>query len=216
MRSAISSLTATALVLTGGAGLSVAELNYDQLVSFVMFENEDAYRDPTGYFCKFIALSDKDDYCKAGMTYLDPKLCRIEVTREFRATYKADGVTGREFMKSRDVFALSSLDLTKVREPEIDDVRKTSRQTFEAGIDVHRKEVQQYSLLLDDKGAYRACRVNGEEKAIAQDACEKDGVQPPVSSKTMSLLFNSTNYNRAMTALRWLQNNYCASPGDPL
>lgn len=210
-------LLGVAVILAGvSSDLSVAELNYDQLVSFVMFENEEAYRDPTGYFCKFIALSDKDDYCKAGLNYLDPKLCKIEVTREFRATYASGGVKGREFMRSRDVFLLSSLDLSKVREPEVDYERKTSRQRFKAEIDVHRHEGTQYSVLLDDKGAYRACRRDGAETAISESDCEKGGVQPPESSKSMSLLFNSQNYNRAMAAIRWLQKTYCTSAGEQL
>ena len=211
------SLLGLAVVAAGAASeLSVAELNYDQLVSFVMFENEEAYRDPTGYFCKFIALSGKDDYCKASLDYLDPKLCKIQVTREFRATYASGGVKGREFMRSRDVFLLSSLDLTNVREPEVDYVRKTSRQSFEAGIAVHHHEGTQYSILLDDMGAYRACRIEGAEKAISEADCMKAGEQQATSSKKMSLLFNSANYNRAMAAIRWLQKTYCTSAGDQL
>ena len=194
--------------------MSIGELNYDQLVSLVMYENEEAYKDPTGYFCSFIKLADKDDYCKSAMTYLDPKLCKIEITRELRATY-GEG-KGRDFMKTRDVFLLAGLDLAKLSEPEVDEEHKTSRQNFESDIVVHWQEGYQYSLLLDAKGAYRACLVNGAEEAITEEGCVKGGQQSPVASKKMSLLFNSRSYNRAMAALKSLRENYCVSNGDAL
>jgi len=200
-------------IFGAGTAAAVAELNYDELISVVFFEDENAYRDPTAFFCRFIAIEDKDDYCKASMTYIEPKLCKVEVTREFRATY--GGGKGREFMKARDVFTLANLDLSKLSEPEIDDARKTSRQTFEAPINIKWHEGYQYSTLLDDKGAYRACVVAGDEKAISEEECARQGQQPYAGQRKISLLFNAGNYNRSMAAIRWLQKNYCPA-GDPL
>lgn len=204
------------LVAGTPAAVPVSELSYDQLMSFVMFQYEDAYRDPTGHFCKFIKMSDKEDYCTVSMDYLDPELCKVEVRREFRASYKSGDVQGREFMRTRDVFLLSSLDLSQASEPEIDEAKQTSRQSFEAGIVIHRQESLQFSVVLDDKGAYRSCRVDGEDKNIPESECARMGLKPPESSKRMSLLFNRTNYKRAMAALRELQTTYCPSTGAPL
>lgn len=94
---------------------AVDEPSYEELISLVFFEDARAYLDPTGHFCSYIALEDKDDFCKATMTTIDRKLCKVEVTRELRATY-SNG-KGREFMNSRDVFTLANFDLSKLKEP---------------------------------------------------------------------------------------------------
>lgn len=196
-----------------GAAQAVNTLNFDELISLVFFEDEQAYRDPTGFFCRFIALKDKDDYCKVTLTYIEPKLCKVEVKREMRVTWE-DG-KGREFILARDVFTLANLNLSKVTEPEVDDAKGTSRQSFSEPINVKWHEGHQYTFALDDKGQYAACLSNGEKKAISEADCVKAGEQPYQGTKNISLLFNSSNYNRAMAAIRWLQKNYCPA-GDPL
>jgi hypothetical protein len=213
LRTTAAASIAAALGLGAATAFAVAELNYDELVSVVFFEDESAYKDPTGFFCRFIELTDKDDYCKASMTYIEPKLCKVEVTRELRATY-GNG-KGREFLRPRDVFTLANFDLTTLTEPEVDYEHKTSRQTFVSGIDVKWHEGYQYSFALDAKGAYKACVVNGEEKDIPEADCVKAGAQPYAGLKKVSLIFNTENYNRSMAAIRWLQKNYCPR-GDAL
>ncbi|MEQ1717302.1 MAG: hypothetical protein ABL907_15200 [Hyphomicrobium sp.] len=207
-RRAAAGMMAAGVMTAGVTGAwAVAELNYDELISVVFFEDEGAYKDPTGYFCRFIALVDKDDYCKATMVYIEPKLCKVEVTRELRATY-GDG-KGREFLKSKDVFTLANLDLTTLPEPEVDYEHKTSRQTFHSGIDVKWHEGYQYTFALDAKGAYKACLVNGAEKEMTEAECVTAGAQPYAGTRKVSLLFNTENYNRSMAAIRWLQKTYC-------
>lgn len=193
-----------ALVTT--AAHAVNDLNYDELLSVVFFEDENAWRDPTGYFCQFIALKDKDDYCKVTMTYIEPKLCKVEILREMRVTWE-DG-KGREFFRSRDVFTLANLTLTKLREPEVDDAKKTSRQTFIEPIDVKWHEGHQYTVALEN-GQYKGCITGGVSKDLPEKDCAGTGLEPYTGTKTMSLAFNSENYNRAMAAIRWLQKNYC-------
>lgn len=202
-------LGATAAVLAGllaSAAHAVNQLNYDQLLSVVFFEDENAWRDPTGYFCQFIALKDKDDYCKVTMTYIEPKLCKVEVKREMRVTW--DDGKGRDFFRSRDVFTLANLNLSKLREPEIDDAKKTSRQTFTEPIDVKWHEGHQYTVALED-GKYKACLVDGVTQTMTEEDCAAAGLEPYAGSKTMALAFNTENYNRALAAIRWLQKNYC-------
>lgn len=202
-------LGATAAVLAGllaSAAQAVNQLNYDQLLSVVFFEDENAWRDPTGYFCQFIALKDKDDYCKVTMTYIEPKLCKVEVKREMRVTW--DDGKGRDFFRSRDVFTLANLNLSQLREPEIDDAKKTSRQTFTEPIDVKWHEGHQYTVALED-GKYKACLVDGNSRSMTEEECAAAGLEPYAGSKTMALAFNTENYNKAMAAIRWLQKNYC-------
>ena len=200
---------ATAALLAGllaSAAHAVNHLNYDQLLSVVFFEDENAWADPTGFFCQFIALKDKDDYCKVTMTYVEPKLCKVEIKREMRITW--ENGEGRDFFRSRDVFTLANLNLSKVREPEVDDEKKTSRQTFNEPMDVKWHEGHQYTVALDD-GKYKACIVNGVNTPMTEEDCAKSGVEAYAGTKTMSLLFNTENYNKAMAAIRWLQKNYC-------
>lgn len=195
------------------AARAVNDLSYDQLISVVIFEDENAYADPTGYFCRFIALDGKDDYCKATLRTLDPKLCKVEVTREMRVTF--NGGKGLEYLRSRDVFNFANLDLTQVKEPEVDYDKKTSRQSFESGIDIKWHDGQKYTFALNGKGGYRACVAGGAEKDIPEADCKAAGIEKPEAFRKMSLLYNTQNYNRAMAAIRWLQKSYCTR-GDEL
>lgn len=196
----------------GSAAYAVNDLSYDQLLSIVFFEDENAYRDPTGYFCNFIALKDQDDYCKVTMTYIEPKLCKVEVMREMRVTW--ENGEGRDFFKSRDVFTLANLTLGNLREPEVDHAKKTSRQTFNEAINVKWHQGHHYTVALD-QGKYKACIVDGANKEISEEDCAKAGYEPYAGTKAMSLLFNSETYSRAMAAIRRLQKNYCPA-GDSL
>jgi len=198
---------AVAFVAAVGAGPSVDDLSYEELISLVFFEDPNVYQDPTGYFCNFIALEDKEDYCKATMTTIDRKLCKVEVTRELRATY-SNG-KGREFLKSRDVFALANFDLKKLKEPEIDEKHKTIRQTFETGIDVKWHEGYQYAFVLDGNGKYKSCLIDSVETDMTQSQCEAQGQQPREALRKVSLIFNPDNYNRSIAAIRWLQKTVC-------
>lgn len=204
---------AVAFLAAAGAAGAVAELNFDELISVVFFEDEQAYKDPTGFFCRFIALKDKDDYCKVTLTYIEPKLCKVEVLRDMRVTW--DNGKGREFLRSRDVFTLANVDLTKLTEPQVDDARGTSRQTFSNALNVKWHEGHQYTFALSPDGGYKACIVNGTEQDIPEKDCVAAGQQPYAGTKTMSLIFNTQNYNRSMAAIRWLQKNYCPA-GDAL
>lgn len=205
---------AAALLVAGiGSAQAVNGLNFDELISLVFFEDETAYQDPTGFFCRFISLKDKDDYCKVSLTYVEPKLCKVEVLREMRVTW--ENGEGREFLKSRDVFTLANLDLTKLAEPEVDDAKQTSRQKFTQTINVKWHEGYQYTFALDAEGKYVGCLHDGKKEDKAEAACVQAGQQPYEGTRTLSLLFNSANYNRSMAALRWLQKNYCPA-GDPL
>lgn len=207
-------LTAMATLLAGAAAAqSVAELNFDELISVVFFEDENAYKNPTGFFCRFIALKDKDDFCKVTLSYIEPKLCKVEVTREMRVTWE-DG-KGREFIKARDIFTLANLNLAKLAEPEIDDAKGTARQSFSEPINVKWHEGYHYSFALGADGKYAACLSKDPQPSIAEEECIRAGQEPYTGTKSLALLFNSANYNRSMAAIRWLQKNYCPV-GDPL
>lgn len=203
-----------AVVLCAGASSSLAvnHLSYDQLVSLVLFEDENAYLNPTAFFCRFIALQDGGDFCKVTITTLDPKLCKVEVTRDIQATVQ-DG-KAREFMRSRDVFVLANLDLAQLKEPEVDDERKTSRQSFRSQIDIKWHEGFHFTYALDDRGGYNGCIVDGVEKDLTQAACASAGQEPYGGTKSMSLIFNTDTYNRSMAALRWLQKEHCPKGED--
>lgn len=199
--------------LAASAVWAVNNLNFDELMSLVFFEDEKAYLDPTGFFCRFIALKDGSDYCKVTVRYIEPKLCKIEVTRDMRVTW--DDGKARDFFRSRDVFTLANFTLTRLAEPEVDDQKGTSRQTFEEPIEVKWHEGHQYSFALNASGEYAACLVNGERTEMPESDCVKAGEQPYAGTRKMSLIFNTPTYNRAMAAMRWLQKNYCPL-GDPL
>lgn len=202
-----------AIAVWTAAAQAVAELNFDELISVVFFEDENAYKDPTGFFCRFIALKDKDDYCKVTLTYIEPKLCKVEVLREMRVTWE-DG-KGREFIRARDVFTLANINLTKLAEPEIDDAKGTSRQRFEETINVKWHEGYHYTFALGADGKYASCLSKEAQPSMSEEECVKAGQEPYTGTKSLALLFNSANYNRSMAAIRWLQKNYCPA-GDPL
>jgi hypothetical protein len=202
------------VVLGATSALAVNTLTFSELISVVFFEDERAYLDTKAFFCHFIALSGPGDYCNASLRVLDPKTCKTEVLRELQVTY--DGGKGREFMRAREVFTLASLDLTTLKEPEIDDKSGAFRQRFEAPIDIYAHEGFQYSFLLDENGGYKACRIDGKEMQVSEDDCVKAGTKEPSTSKKMALGFNPDKYNRSMAAIRWLQKTYCPVGGDPL
>lgn len=203
-----------AIVLGAASAAAVNTLTFSELISVVFFEDERAYLDTKAFFCHFIALNGPGDYCNASLRVLDPKTCKTEVLRELQVTY-GEG-SGREFMRSREVFTLASLDLTTLKEPEIDEKSGAFRQRFEAPIDIYTHEGFQYSFLLDEKGGYKACRIDGKEMQVSEDDCVKAGTKEPSTSKKMALGFNPDKYNRSMAAIRWLQKTYCPAGGDPL
>lgn len=212
----LSAAAAAALAALGAitqTALAVNQLSYDELISVVFFESEKAYLDPTGFFCQFIALSGKDDYCKVSLTSIDPRLCKVEVTREMRVTH-SEG-KGRDFFRSRDVFVLAHLELEKLVEPEVDYEHKSSRQTFTSPLNIKWHEGETYSVTLDASGAYKTCVIGGEEKVISEADCVKAGQEPMAATRSMSLLFSNDNYNRSMAAIRWLQKSFCTR-GDEL
>jgi hypothetical protein len=203
-----------AALLSATAVAAVNSLTFSELISVVFFEDERAYLDTKSFFCRYIALSGPGDYCNASLRVLDPKTCKTEVLRELQVTY--GGGAGREFMRSREVFTLASLDLTTLKEPEVDEKSGAFRQRFEAPIDIYAHEGFQYSFLLDEKGGYKACRIDGKELQVSEDDCVKAGTKETSTSKKMMLGFNPDKYNRSMAAIRWLQKTYCPAGGDPL
>jgi hypothetical protein len=189
-------------------------LTFSELIAVVFFEDERAYLDTKAFFCHFIALSGPGDYCNASLRVIDPKTCKTEVIRELQVTY--NGGAGREFMRSREVFTLATLDLTTLKEPEIDDEKGTMRQRLTAATDIYTHEGFQYGFLLDGKGDYQGCKIEGKDLQITEDECVKAGTKEPSASKTMTLGFNKDKYNRSMAAIRWLQKTYCPPTGDAL
>ncbi len=203
-----------AAVLGATTVFAVNTLTFSELISVVFFEDERAYLDTKVFFCHFIALSGPGDYCNASLRVIDPKTCKTEVIRELQVTY--GGGTGREFMLSREVFTLATLDLTTLKEPEIDDQKGTMRQRLTAATEIYTHEGFQYGFILDEKGDYKGCRVDGKDLPVSKDDCVKAGTKDPSTSKTMTLGFNKDKYNRSMAAIRWLQKTYCPPAGDPL
>ena len=94
-----------AIVLGAASAAAVNTLTFNELISVVFFEDERAYLDTKAFFCHFIALNGPGDYCNASLRVLDPKTCKTEVLRELQVTY-GEG-SGREFMRSREVFTLA-------------------------------------------------------------------------------------------------------------
>lgn len=203
-----------AIILSASSALAVNSLTFSELISVVFFEDERAYLDTKTFFCQFIALSGPGDYCNASLRVIDPKSCKTEVIRELQVTY--GGGSGREFMRSREVFTLASLDLTTLKEPEIDDEKGTMRQRLTAATEIYTHEGFQYGFVLDDKGGYKACQIDGKEMQVSEDNCVKAGTKEPSTAKSMTLGFNKDKYNRSMAAIRWLQKTYCPAGGDPL
>ncbi|MGL4395446.1 MAG: hypothetical protein ACRCS9_02800 [Hyphomicrobium sp.] len=196
--------------------VAVNHLTFEQLLSVVLFENENAYADPTGFVCRFINLTDPTDSCKVDFRVVDERSCKVEIVREIRATYTDGAERGREFIKLREVFTLASLNLMGVGPPDIDEVARSARVSFKGEIDIYRHEGYHYTYALDQSGAYKGCRVDGVVKDIPEAACIEAGTHTPSASKSMSLVFNQNGYNRSLAAVRWLQKNYCPSGGEAL
>ena len=205
---------AGAVVLGATSAAAVNTLTFSELISVVFFEDERAYLNTKAFFCSFITLSGQGDYCNASLRVLDPKTCKTEVIRELQVTY--GGGAGREFMRSREVFTLATLDLTTLKEPEIDEKSGAMRQRLTAATEIYSHEGFQYGFVLDDKGDYKGCRIDGKDTQVFEDDCVKAGTKEPMSSKTMTLGFNKDKYNRSMAAIRWLQKSYCPVVGEPL
>ncbi len=203
-----------AAVLGATSVFAVNTLTFSELISVVFFEDERAYLDTKAFFCHFITLSGPGDYCNASLRVIDPKTCKTEVIRELQVTY--GGGAGREFMRSREVFTLATLDLTTLKEPEIDDQKGSMRQRLTAATDIYSHEGFQYGFVLDANGGYKGCRIDAKDLQITKDDCVKAGTKELSNSKTMTLGFNKEKYNRSMAAIRWLQKSYCPPIGDPL
>jgi hypothetical protein len=194
--------------------LAVRDLSFEQLLSVVFFESEDAYRYPSPFLCRFVTLTAPDDVCKVSFQIIDRATCKVEIVREYRATWKEGAASGREIMLSKDVVTLGYINLPKVGPPEIDTVRNTARMTLVGDLDIDRHEGLEYSVVLDDRGAYRMCKIGGVEKDVSEEACAKLGKKPVEYRKEMPLLFSRANYNRSMAAVRWLQAAYCPLAGE--
>ena len=207
-------LGAAALLAAATSAIAVNTLTFSELISVVFFEDERAYLDTKIFFCQYIALSGPGDYCNASLRVIDPKTCKTEVVRELQVTY--GGGAGREFMRSREVFTLAALDLTTLKEPEIDNEKGSMRQRLTAATDIYTHEGFQYGFVLDEKGDYKGCKIDGKDLAVPKDECVKTGTKELANSKTMTLGFNKEKYNRSMAAIRWLQKTYCPPAGDPL
>jgi hypothetical protein len=189
--------------------LAVRDLSFEQLLSVVFFESEDAYQYPSPYLCRHITLTAPDDVCNVSFRILDRPTCKVEIVREYRATWKAGSESGREMLLSKDVVTLANINLPKIGPPEFDNQRKTARMTLVGDLDIDRHEGYEYSVVLDERGAYKACRVDGVQKDVAEDVCANLGTKPVQNRKEMPLVFSRANYNRSMAAVRWLQQTYC-------
>ncbi len=208
--SALCVIAAAAGYATAGEERLVA---FENLLSYVFFEDEIAYMDPKEFFCKNIALPGEGDACDASFRIVDENSCKIEVTREFRATW-GDG-KGREYMRAREVFTVANLDLTRTQ-PTWDNDTRTTRAVFESDVDIYRHEGYQFSYDLDDKGQYKSCRLDDQSVPMPEADCVLKGAKPPSSSKKMTLLFSQAGFNRAMTAVNYLQAKYCPAGGNKL
>ena len=193
------------------AGPAAAQPTFDELLSYVFFEDETATADTRSFFCRNIALTAPGDTCNAEFRVIDPNSCKVEVIREFRVTF-GEG-KGREFMRAREVFTVANLDLARTQ-TEFDTARQTARGRFEADIDIYRNEGFQYGFDLDDNGAYRACRMDGQGVEMPEAACVAKGTRAATASKKMSLLYSKAGFQKAMDAVRRLQADYCPAGGN--
>jgi hypothetical protein len=194
--------------------LAVRELSFEQLLSVVFFESEDGYKYPAPFLCRHVALTAPDDTCNVSFRIIEPKICKVEIVREYRATWKNGNGAGREVMRSVDVVTLAYINLPKVGPPVFDPQRNTARMTLVGDLDFDRHEGLEYSVLFDDRGAYKSCKVGGVERDVSEEACAKLGKKPVENRKTMPLVFSRVNYNRSIAAVRWLQESYCPLPGE--
>lgn len=204
---------ALALLMTGPAAGTAGPPTFKELLSYVFFEDESAYLDPTNFICHHIVLGGDGDFCNVTFRVIDANSCKIEVDREIRATF--DDGKGREFLLAKEIFTVANLDLERTA-PETDKQKHTTRAIFEADIDIYRHEGYQYSFALDERGAYRACRIDGKETDISEAECVQAGTKAPSASKKMTLLFSEKGFARAMGAVRQLQHSYCPAGGNKL
>ena len=214
-------LSSLSLGLAAFAGLSVAavdneldpDIPFERLLSVIFFENPVAYSDPKTLYCSNIDLPGVNDACDASFRVVDANSCKIELTREFRATW-SDG-KGREFMRTREVYTVANLNLDLTR-AEFDHINHAMRAVFVSGIDIYRHEGYQFGYDLDGKGTYKACRIDGQSLDISENDCLIKGAKPPSGSKTMTLQFTQNGYRKAMSAVRILQAKYCPAGGNKL
>lgn len=187
------------------------EPSFEDLLSYIFFEDERAIQDPTTFICHHIALPGAGDTCKASFRIIDANACKVEVTREFRATH-SEG-KGREFMQAKEIFTVANLDLARTL-PEYDRQKGTTRARFQADIDIYRHEGYQYSFELNEIGAYQACRIDGKSIEMPEAECVAKGTKAPSTSKKMSLLFSEAGFDKAMAAVRRLQTSFCPAGGN--
>jgi hypothetical protein len=190
---------------------ALAQHDYEQLLSYLFFEDEAAYLDPSAFFCKLISLNDPEDTCSASFRIVDETSCKIEVVREFRATWPDK--KGREYMRAKEIFTVGNLDLKRTV-PQFDAQRQTQRATFQSDIDIYRHEGLQFSIDLDENGKYKSCRIDDQSVAIPESECAHRGEKPPTASKSMSLLFTASGFDRAIFAVKELQALHCPLGGD--
>ena len=181
---------------------------FEELLSIVVFEDELAYTDAQSFVCRHIATPAVGDFCKVTFRIVDPALCKVEIVRQFRATW--GGGKGREFMLAKEVFTFGNLDLNRTI-PEFEPEKKMARLRMEGVLEVFRHEGYQYAFDLDEKGAYATCRVEGASQNIPEEDCVRNGSKAPAASKKMSLLFGEFGYQKAIAALSTLQKEYCPS-----
>ena len=206
----ISALAGIAMFST--PSVSVAAPSIEQLMSVIFFDDAAAYENPSHVFCDQIALTDANDSCKMSFKVLDPDKCQVEIVRSYRATYGQG--RGREFLLERSVFTLGNIKLSKVSPPVIDAKRNVALTTLVGELDIARREGFEFSELLDDKGAYRACRINGEEKSMSESECAAAGAKPMSNAKEVPMAFSPQNYNRSLATVRLLQDAYCPMSGE--
>lgn len=202
-------LTGLCLGATVVPALAVRDLSFEQLLSVVFFESEEAYQYPSPYLCRHVALTAPDDECKVSFRIIDRPTCKVEIVREYRATWKEGASSGREIMQSKDVVTLANINLPKIGPPVFDNQRRTARMTLVGDLAIDRHEGLEYSVALDEHGAYKSCKVGGETKDVSEEVCAKFGKKPVENRTEMPLVFSKTNYNRSMAAVRWLQKTYC-------
>lgn len=202
------------LTLAAAPAFAVRDLYFGQLLSVIFFESEDGYKYPAPFLCRHVALTAPDDMCNVSFRIIEPDSCKVEIVREYRATWKDGTAAGREVMRSKDVVTLANINLPKVGPPEIDTVRNTARMTLVGDLDIDRYEGLEYSVVLDVRGAYRTCKIGGVEKDVSEEACAMLGKKPVENRKTMPLMFSRANYYRSMAAVHRLQTAYCPLAGE--
>jgi hypothetical protein len=191
------------------ASIAVAS-SFEILLSVVFFENEFAYKDPETFICRHIALTADGDYCHASLKILDPGLCKVEIVREIRATWR-DG-RARDFILAKDVFTLANLDLKRTEKELLPD-QKAARMRLEGIGEVYRHEGYSYSFDLDPSGMYASCRAGGESLEISEQDCIERGTGALKPSNKMALLYAEQNFEKGIDALGVLLSNYCPRKG---